>query len=168
MKPHATITILAQPQDSLRALQKAVAQQFDLRLLTGGTPEQPLFVLEKRVRYPLLRGLPLDVLYQVTGDFEQTPDGKTALHYAVSGQWGMALLQAVFHMLILVGFAFLFQIAVFAPPLSLNWIGVVMVVVLYASVIVYAWLAYRRYHEHLRSLEQFMREFAQRMSAPSR
>lgn len=161
MNNSSTITIKVLPQDGLRKLEKAVAQRFDWRLRTGGSPEQPRFVIEKRVRYSLMRGYPLDVLYQVNGKFQRTMGEGTTLHYAVSGQPGSAFIQAAFYIAILVAIGFLLQVALSDPMFSANWISTPLALVLYIAAAVYAWFTYRRYQTQMRELEQFMQEFIQ-------
>ncbi|MFN8373799.1 MAG: hypothetical protein U0694_13105 [Anaerolineae bacterium] len=56
MQNQATLTLPPLPQDSMRALANAAAQHSQWRVLRGGKDEQPRFVIEKRVRYEIMRG----------------------------------------------------------------------------------------------------------------
>src|SRR5688500_12015501 len=94
MKRQSTLTLSTLPQESLRALQSAVAQRFNWRILTGGQDEQPRFVIEKRVRYDLVRGWPMYSLFQIIGSFQKANSGETKLQYVVSGQVAVPLFHA--------------------------------------------------------------------------
>lgn len=157
------VTLTAAPQDSLRALERAVGGKFDWRIQTGGDSERPRFVIEKKVPYELARGLKIEALYQIIGGLEGSPDGKTLLKYAVSAQSWVPFIYSASVMAVLGVFTFLLTSMVSGLGMTGNPIGVLLVVVMLATMIGYGWLAYRSYQGHLRELHQFMTEFAQRL-----
>jgi hypothetical protein len=163
MKNQSTLTLSALPQDSLRALQRAVAQRFDWRMMTGRQDDQPRFVIEKRVRYDFFRGLPTYALYHISGSFQQTQSGQTVLQYVVSGQSTVPLFQAALNIGILLVMTVLLGSVVFSPSLGGNWIGILLLGVLMMTMLGYGWYAYRSYQGNLRELNRFMEEFAQGM-----
>jgi len=160
----STLTLTTPPDESLRALERAVAARFHWRILTGGAHDRPRFIIEKQVRYNLLRGWDVYGLYRVTGRFEQTTDGETALIYTVSGQRATPLLQAG---LFLGGFlviTLLLASLVLSPELAGNRIGLALLGVMVASMVVYAVVAVRGYRGHLAELTRFMEAYAQRVN----
>ncbi len=94
MKTQSTLPLTTPPDESLRLLQRAVAQRSNWRILTGGANHQPRFVIEKRVRYDLVRGLPMVALYQVMGGFQKSTSGETTLRYTVSGDASIPFMHA--------------------------------------------------------------------------
>ena len=159
MTNHLTLT--ATPSESLRALEIAVAQRPQWRLMRGGSDDLPRFVIEKRVRYDLLRSLPLYAVYQVIGGFQKNQNGETTLQYTVSGQPWIAM----FHAGSLIGglliFTFLLSSFVFSPTMVNQWVGVLLIGVMLVATFVYGVFAYRSYKEHLRELSRFMEAYAQ-------
>ena len=63
IKKQSTRILSAQPQESLHILESTVAQHFNWRILTGGSVDQARFMIEKQVRFDLVRGLPMVATY---------------------------------------------------------------------------------------------------------
>lgn len=149
------------PQESLRALERAVAQRLDWRILTGSGDDPPRFVIEKPVRYDLIRGWPMVATYRITGGFQQTQSGTTTLCYAVSGQAVIPFIHAALPISVLLAITLLLGSFVFSPTIVNQWIGILLLGVLQMSAFVYGWIAYHSYRGHLRELRRFMEAFAQ-------
>lgn len=171
MKHQSTVTLTTLPHESLRALESAVAQRSNWRILTGDSKHKDegeskfRFVIEKQVRYDLIRGWPMVATYRIMGRFQPDQRGETTLRYTVSGEGGVPL----FHAAVLIGAMLaitpLLGMAVFNPTTVNRWIGILLIGVLLASIAGYGWFAYRSYQGHLRELSRFMEDFAQRMVA---
>lgn len=158
----STLTLVTSPQESLHALQRAVAQRFNWRIMTGGKEDHLRFIIEKRVRYDFIRGVPTYALYQIMGSFQKTTSGDTALHYAVSGNSSIPFFYASLHISILLVVTFLVGSIVFSPPTAGNWIGILLFGVLLVTILAYGLFAYHNYYQGpLRELNRFMEEFAQ-------
>lgn len=165
MKQPLTHTLTAPLDASLRALQDAVAARFNWRIITRGEREQPRFVVEKQVRHDLIRGWTLHAIYQINGGFREAGGISTELYYTVSNQDSVPLIQAGFHVLVLVVMTLFLNRLVTSPPLAGNWIGGLLVAALVGVTTAYIWFAYRRHQAHLRELSDFMARFARRMEA---
>jgi len=164
MKKQSTLTLTTLPQESLHALERAVAQRFHWRITTGGADDQPRFLIEKQVRYDLARRWQMVALYQIIGSFQKTKRGETILHYVVSGQGGVPLFHAALHVSVLLIMTLLIGSIVFSLGIAGNWIGILLLGVLLVSIVVYGLFAYRNYQGHLQELNRFMEEFAERMA----
>jgi hypothetical protein len=165
MEQETTVTLHTLPQESMDALKSAVAGHFQWRILTGGTDDQPRFVIEKQVRYNLARGLRMTALYQIAGQFQKTKSGDTAMQYTVSGQSGIPIFQAAVTILIVLAFAIFLGLSVFSPGMGNNGIGILLVGFLLLIAVVYGWFAYRNYQGHLRECSRFMEDFAEQISS---
>jgi Flp pilus assembly protein TadB len=85
------------------------------------------------------------------------------LHYAVSGQPGVPFFYTAFNVSWLLLITFLLGSFIFSPTIGGNWIGVLLLFVLLATLMLYVWYSYRSYQGHLKELSRFMQEFAQRL-----
>lgn len=121
-------------------------------------------MIEKQIRYQLLRGWPLTATYQIIGGFQTNKNGETILSYAVSGQPGVPFFHMAFNVSWLLLITFLLASLVFSPTIGDNWIGVLLMLVLLATIVLYVWFSYRNYQGHLKELNQFMEAFAQRLA----
>jgi hypothetical protein len=162
MNNPSTLPLAAFPQESLRALQNAVGEHFQWRMQTGGTLDEPRFVIEKRVRYDLIRGLPMFAVYRAVGHLEKAKTGETLLHFAVSGQPGVPLLHAALFVGVLSLMTFALAALVSSPGMAGNPLGPLLVAALALLTVAYGVLAWRSYHRHLRELTAFMEAFARR------
>jgi hypothetical protein len=156
------VTLTTAPQESLRALERAVAGKFEWRIQAGGEADRPRFVVEKKVPYELMRGAQIHALYQIIGGFEGSSDGKTLLRYAVSAQSWVPFFYSAVVMMVLGLFTGLLASLVSGLGMTGNPIGFLLVAVMLMTMIGYGWLAYQSYRGHVRELQQFMAEFAQR------
>jgi len=129
--------------------------------MVGGKNEHPNFVIEKRVRYDLIRGWPMYTVYQIIGGFHKDQSGKTTLQYGVSGQGAVPLFHAAIIIIALLAITLLLGSFVFSPATNANWIAVLLMGVLLLSAVGYGVFAYRSYQGHLKELDHFMQQFAQ-------
>src|SRR5262245_34503602 len=106
MSQQSKVTLTTLPQESLRTLEREVAQHFHWRILTSGDYDQPRFVIEKRERYRLVRGLGMYSTFRIIGGFATSESGETTLRYAVFGQPGVPIFQAVLTISVLLVFTF--------------------------------------------------------------
>lgn len=163
MQKEVTITLVTSPQDSLHALERAVSGRFNWRILIGGKTDAPRFVIEKQVRYAFLRGLPLHARHKIMGSFEPNGSGETQLEYAVLGDGGPAIMNAVVWIIALLVVTVALAMIVFNPRMVNQWIGVLLMLVMVVMIGAYVAFAYRNYQGHLRELDAFMQDFAQQM-----
>ncbi|MBC7813801.1 MAG: hypothetical protein H7175_21770 [Burkholderiales bacterium] len=163
MKQQSTLKMVTPPQESLRALEKAVAQRFDWRILAGGDDDHTRFVIEKKVRYYIARGLPMIALYQIIGSFQKIKSGETTLYYVVSGSPGVPFFHAAVHVSVLLIMTVLLSSFVFSPAIAGNWIGILLLGIMLVTIAAYGFYAYRNYQGHLQELNHFMEEFIQRI-----
>lgn len=140
-----------------------MAQRFNWRILTGDKNDHTRFGIEKQVLYQLIRGWPLAATYQIIGGFQADKNGETVLSYAVSGQPGVPFFYATFNVSWLLLITFLLASFVFSPTIGGNWIGILLLFVLLTTIVLYVWYSYRSYQGHLKELNRFMQEFAQRL-----
>jgi hypothetical protein len=155
------ILVAMSPQQSLQTLKSAVAQRFNWRILTGDKNDYTRFVIEKQVHYQLIRGWRLTATYQIIGGFQANQNGETVLSYAVSGQPGVPFFHTAFNVSWLLFITFLLASFVFSPTIDANWVGVLLLFVLLATIVLYGWYSHRSYQGHLNELNRFMQEFAQ-------
>lgn len=158
--PQEHIVILPTlPQESLEILERMVAGRFDWRIFAQQKSEQPRFLIEKQVRYFLLRGWSLDGLFQITGRFHKTKSGATELRYDISGQINAPLIQAGTHISLLLLVLVPLSMIAFGPNIPRGWLNYALPGVLLASIAIYAWLSYRSYQGHLRDMHRFIEMF---------
>lgn len=156
-----TLTLNAAPQDALRMLEKTVQTRLNWRIMTGGTHDQPRFVIEKPVRYNVLRGLNVIALFQVAGNLQPNQQGGTTLYYIVSGQSGIPLLLAGINLALLLGLAGVVGALAFSPTMGNTLVGVLPVGFILLAAALYGVFAYRSYQGHVRELHHLMRDVAQ-------
>jgi hypothetical protein len=157
----STTTLLTTPESGIRALKQAAAGRPHWRIRTGGAGDAARFVIEKQVRYQLVRGWPMTATYTIMGSFQQTVNGETTLRYAVSGQPWIPAFQATFFITLLAIFTLFLGGLVFSPMMVNQWIGVLLLGVMVVIILAYGWFAYRSYQGHLKELRDFMETFAQ-------
>jgi hypothetical protein len=155
------LALTTPPQESLHALERAVAQRFNWRILTGGKVDQPRFVIEKQVSYNFVRGWSTYALYQVVGSFQKTDSGETTLHYVVTGQSAVPIFHAVFNACLLLVIGILPGSFIASPTTAGKLIGILLFGILLFAIIAYGRYAYHSYQGHLVELNRFMAEFAQ-------
>ena len=163
MVKQSTITLTALPQESLRPLEKSVARQSGWRILTAGEDDQPRFVIEKPVGYTISRGWRMHSTYRITGSLQKTKSGDTALQYAVSGQAGVPIFQAALTIGVLLVMTILLGALAFSPGIRGNWVGIALLGVMIVTILLYGLFAYRNYQGHLKELNRFMEEFAEKI-----
>lgn len=129
--------------------------------MVGGKNEHPNFVIEKRVRYDLIRGWPMYTVYQIIGGFHKDQNGTTTLQYGVSGQGAVPLFHAAIIIIVLLAITLFLGSFVFSTASSGSPIAVLLMGILVLSTVLYGVFAYRSYQGHLKELNRFMQEFAQ-------
>ncbi len=144
-------------------LESAVSRRFDWRIMSNRN-DQPRFVIDRRVRYDLLRGWTVYAHLHIVGSFQKSPSGATLLRYNISGS-GVPLYHAVLNVVLLLVFALLLGSLVSSITVPNRWIGIVLVGVLLMAAAAVSWFAYRSYRSQMQELNGFMVDFARRMGA---
>jgi hypothetical protein len=168
MPQENSVLLSTLPQESLSILERMVAARFNWRIFSPETSEQPRFLIEKQVRYYLMRGWTLEGVFQIAGSFYKTKSGETELRYEVSGHINAPLIQAV----LLIGFIALILVPLtmvaFGPNIPRSWVSYALPGVLVAIMVFYGWFSYRCYQGHLQEMHRFMQKFTDELVSDPR
>lgn len=156
------------PQESLSILERMVAARFDWRIFAQDSSEQPRFLIEKQVRYYLMRGWTLEGVFQIAGSFYKTKSGETELRYDVSGHINAPLIQAALRIGFIVLILVPLTMVAFGPNIPRSWVNYALPGVLLAAIVIYGWFSYRSYREHLREMHRFIEKFTDELVSDPR
>lgn len=144
------------PQHALNALNARVASRYDWTIMTGGGEDSPRFVVQRRVRTFVMRGLNTYTQFTLKGRFLKAKSGDVALRYSVMGEPVTTALYASVWLPVL-----LLPLIFIASPQrapGTGWVAVVLVTVIGLGVAGYLWLVWRRYQGHIREMHALVDE----------
>lgn len=165
MEFHATV-FYPSPQDALRALQARVAARYDWTIMTGGKHDNARFVIERRVRYTVIRSIDTYTRFTLAGRFTKDKSGETHLRYRVMGQPLMTAVYAGIWLAVIVLFIVLILGMTTLP--STQWIATALVFFLLAVGVGYVWFVVRRYQQTIGEMHDLMVDFTENTGLSSR
>lgn len=142
------------PQDALRTINAIVSARYNWQIMTGGSHDQPKFVIQRRISHMLVRGFNTHTQFTLSGRFTKAKSGDIQLHYEVTGQPVMtALLASSWLLIVPVFIGLILSLPMVSASVPIAW-GLVAFLLVVAGL--YVWLSVRSYQYHLREMHQLI------------